>query len=613
MKTTVGQLLINEALPEPLRDYTRKIDKKSIRTLLHMVAQHFPEQYNDIAHQLMKVGADAATISGRPASISLDGLRIGEEAGKLRKALRKQIDEILHAPKLTQQQRDELIIKAVGRAAPKIREANMAEQLAAGNSLALQVNSGARGNPSQFSSLNVGDLLVQDHKDQQIPVPLINSYSEGVDPVEYWAGSYGARKGTVDTKFATPKGGFLAKQLALTTHRLMVTEQDCGTTNGIPVEGNDPDNVGAVLPRSYGRIPAGTVVTPKNLKRLPKKTILVRSPLTCQAKGGVCAKCAGVRERGNFPEIGDNIGVAAAQALSEPITQSALSSKHSGGVVGAGPTAAGFDAINQLVQVPKTFREGAAISDVDGRVESIESAPQGGTFITVAGRRHYVPAGLQPLVAKGDAIEAGDVLSQGLPNPSAIVRHKGIGAGRWHFMKIFRDTLKNSRIDVNRRNIELLARGVVNHAKILDADGMPDVLPDDVVEFNTITRGYTPRAGTHVMPPKRAVGRYLEKPVLQYSIGTKVTPRVAAELKKFGVPSLHVHDDEPNFVPEMVRAMDTLSFSPDWMVRLGGFNLKKGLLESVHRSRTSKEHQESFMPALARGVEFGKAPTKATY
>jgi DNA-directed RNA polymerase subunit beta' len=613
VKTTVGQLLINDALPEPLRDYDRKIDKKSIKSLLRTIAREYPQQYNDIAYKLMNIGANASTISGSPASLSLDALKIGEKAGRMRRDLRKKINDILQAPRLSQKQRDDLIIRAVGRVAQNIRDVNLKEQLDGGNPVALQVNSGARGNPAQFSSLNVGDLLVQDHKDQQIPVPLINSYSEGVDPVEYWAGSYGARKGTVDTKFATPKGGFLAKQLALTTHRLLVTEQDCGTSNGIPVEGNDPDNVGTVLPRSYGSLAAGTVITPKNVKKLPKKTILVRSPMTCQAKGGVCAKCAGIRERGKFPEIGDNIGVAAAQALSEPITQSALSSKHSGGIVGAGPTAAGFDAINQLVQVPKTFREGAAISDVDGRVESIESAPQGGTFVTVAGRRHYVPAGLKPLVAKGDAIEAGDVLSQGLPNPSAIVRHKGIGAGRWHFMKIFRDTLKNSKIDVSRRNIELLSRGLINHAKILDGDGIPDVLPDDVVEFNTITRGYTPRAGTRVIPPKRAVGRYLEKPIMQYSIGTKVTPRIAAELKKAGIPSVHAHDDQPSFVPEMVRAMDTLSFSPDWMVRLGGFNLKKGLLESVHRSRGSKEHQESFLPALARGVEFGKAPSKATY
>lgn len=613
MKTTVGQILINESLPEPLRDYERPLDRKTVHQLLRTVAQHYPEQYNDVTYALMNVGANAATIAGAPASISLDSMRAGLKAGQLRRDLRQKIDEILQTPGLNQQQRDFKIVKLVDRMAPIIREVNMAEATKAGNSLAIQVQSGARGNPSQFSSLNIGDLLVQDHRDQPIPVPLVNSYAEGVDPVEYWAGSYGARKGTVDTKFATPKGGFLAKQLALASHRLLVTEDDCGTANGIPVEGNDADNVGGVLARSYGAYRAGTVVTPKIGKKLPKRVVLMRSPMTCQAKGGVCAKCVGVRERGDFPEIGDNVGVAAAQAISEPVSQSALSSKHSGGIVGAGPTAAGFDAINQLVQVPKTFRDGATVATESGRVEKIESAPQGGTFITVGGRRHYVAAGLDPLVAKGDAVEAGDVLSQGLPNPSEIVHHKGIGAGRWHFMKIFRDTLKASKISANRRNIELLSRGLINHAKILDADGIPDALPDDVMEFDSITRGYTPRAGTRVLHPKRAVGRYLEKPVMQYSIGTRVTPRIAAEMKQFGVPSVHAHDDQPNFQPEMVRAMDTLMYSPDWMVRLGGFQLKKSLLESVHRGRASKEHQESFLPSLAKGVEFGKGKTKAEY
>jgi DNA-directed RNA polymerase subunit beta' len=613
MKTTIGQLLINEALPEGLRDYDRKITKKTSKQLLNALAKHYPERYNEVAHALMRVGADAATIAGKPASISLDSMTIGAKAGQLRRNLRAKIDKILDAPGLNQKQRDELIIKAVGRDAEGIRDVNLKEQTAAGNSLAIQVNSGARGNPAQFSSLNVGDMLVQDHRDKPIAVPLLNSYAEGTDPVEYWAGSYGARKGTVDTKFATPKGGFLAKQLALAAHRILVTEEDCGTANGIPVEGNDADNVGGVLARSYGRHRAGSVVTPKIGKTLPNKPVLMRSPLTCQAKGGVCSKCVGIRERGKFPDIGDNVGVAAAQAISEPVSQSALSSKHSGGIVGAGPTAAGFDAINQLVQVPKTFRDGATVASESGRVERIESAPQGGTFVTVSGTRHFISAGLKPLVAKGDAVEAGDVISQGLPNPSEIVHHKGIGAGRWHFMKIFRDTLKASKITSNRRNIELLTRGLINHAKILDADGMPDVLPDDVVEFDTITRGYTPRAGTRAMAPKRSVGRFLEKPVMQYSIGTRVTPRIAAEMKTFGVPSVQVNDDEPNFQPEMVRAMDTLMYSPDWMVRLGGFNLKKSLLESVHRGRASKEHQRSFIPALARGVEFGKAPTKAEY
>jgi len=390
----------------------------------------------------------------------------------------------------------------------------------------------------------------------------------------------------------------------------VVTEEDCGTENGIPVDGNDSDNVGTVLARKYGTNAAGTIVTPKISKRLGRhKTIVVRSPMTCQAAKGVCSKCAGVRERGRLPEVGENIGIAAAQAIAEPVSQSALNVKHTGGIVGSGSTAAGFDAINQLVQVPNTFQGGAAVSTRDGRVEGVEKAPQGGTFIVVDGERHYVPPGFKPLVNKGDRVEAGDVISEGLPNPAEVVRYKGIGAGRWHFMNNFRKTLQASKIAASRRNVELLSRGLINHVRVTGLESVGDALPDDVVEFNTITRSYRPRMGSHDTGLKRASGRFLERPYLQYSIGTRVTPRVISDLKKSGIKSVMSHQDEPPFQPEMVRAMEAISYSPDWMTRLGGFHLKKGLTESVHRGRESKEHGESYIPALARGVEFGK-PTE---
>jgi hypothetical protein len=101
---------------------------------------------------------------------------------------------------------------------------------------------------------------------------------------------------------------------------------------------------------------------------------------------------------------------------------------------------------------------------------------------------------------------------------------------------------------------------------------------------------------------------YLESPVLQYSIGTRVTPRIASDMQKHGVKEVKVHQDTPSFAPEMVRALDVLSYNDDWMVRLGGFHLKKNLLESVHRGRGTEEHGVSFIPALAKTVQFGRAP-----
>jgi len=610
VRTTVGQLLINEILPEDMQDFRRTIDKKSIRTLMRELADKHPEEYREVSRDLMTLGAEVATTFGGEASISLDSLKIGKKASELRSALKNKVKRIL-ASGADDETKNNAIIRAIGSKSTELRDVNFKEQLALRNAMAVQVASGARGNPAQFSSANVGDLLVQDHRDNIIPIPLLNSYAEGLDPVEYWAGSYGARKGMVDLKFATPKGGFLGKQLALAAHRLRVTEDDCGTTNGIPMESGDPDNEGAVLARDAGGLEPGTILNPRNIKAIKRQdNIIVRSPLTCQAKGGICALCAGVRERGKLPEIGDNVGIAAAQAVAEPVAQSAMSSKHTGGIAGIGPSAGGFDAINQLTQVPKTFKGGASVARNDGVVDSIEDAPQGGKFITVGAERHFVSPEFGLKVNKGDKVEAGDVLSDGLPNPGEIVKHKGIGAGRWHFVKHFQDTLRASKISAHRRNVELLARGLINHARIIDADGSGDTLPNDIVEFDTITRGYKPREGFKVQPPKRSVGRYLEQPMLQYSIGTRITPRIAAELHKYGVGEVQSHENKPAFAPEMVRAMETLGHNDDWMVRLGGFHLKKNLLESVHRGRGAREHGESFIPALAKGTEFGKSPTE---
>jgi DNA-directed RNA polymerase subunit beta' len=534
MRTTVGQLMLNEALPPELRDHRRELNGKSIRALMRLVADKYPDRYREITQRLHEIGMEAATTHGGVASLSLDAFKPGKETTKLRKALGRKVEGILANTNLTSEQKDQEIIRTVGNDMDALQETNYQEALAARNPFAVQVASGARGNKAQLKALTVGDLLVSDHRGEPIPVPLTNSYSTGLDPVQYWAGAYGARKGEVDKKFATPKAGFLSKQLAMAGHRLIVTEEDCGTTNGIPVRGNDPDNEGTVLAQGHGNVEAGSLITPKRARKLKRlETVIVRSPMTCQARNGICQKCAGQRERGGFPPIGDNIGIAAAQAVAEPLTQAQISSKHTGGVFGGEADAiGGFDLINQLVQVPKTFTGSAAISTLDGRVASIDNAPQGGKFVVVNDVQHWVPPDKELSVKAGDLVEAGDSLSSGIPNPAELAKHKGVGAGRWHFMRIFHNALNDNGVSAHRRNVELLSRGLINHARITELDGPEDTVPGDVVEFDSITRNYKPRYGFKTLTPRRAVGLFLERPALHYSIGTRVTKNVAAELKK---------------------------------------------------------------------------------
>lgn len=615
MDTTVGKMLLNDLLPEDLQDHSRVIDKKTIASLFEEVANRYPGKYVDINQKMHELAADSFTTYGRSASFSLDSFKTPDSVRAVQKEITEAVQGILKS-KETPEKQHEKIIALVGGRLDEVTDLNYKEGLKENNPLAIQVLSGSRGNAQQFRSLRGGDMLVTDHKDRSIPIPILASYSEGLDPAQYWAGAYGARKGEVAKKFATPKAGYLGKQLSAAAHRIMVTEKDCGGGTGIPVLAADPDNEGTVLAFDSGTYKAGTVLTPRMLKDLGESKIVVRSPMTCTAEQGVCQHCAGIRERGGFPPLGDNVGIAAAQAISEPIGQGQMNVRHAGGVASQGGQAKKdpLDLINQLVQVPATFRGAAAITTMDGRVESIKAAPQGGNFVTVGGTEHWVPADQPIAVRKGDVVEAGDVLSTGIPNPALVAQYKGIGEGRRYFAEQFKKALSDNKFAANRRNVEIMARGLVNHVRVTDLDGPNDTLPDDVVEYDSIARGYKPRFGFKMLKPKDATGLYLEKPVLHYSIGTKITPRVSKTLDDQKISEVYAHADQPSFVPEMSRAMETLAHSDDWMVRMGGlYGVKRSVLKGVHRGATSELHGTSYIPPLAQGIEFGKDPKHKGY
>lgn len=607
MQTTAGQILVNAALPKHLRDYARVLDKKGVSEVMELLAkENDPELYKKALHALHSVGSSASQSAG--ASFSIYDLRVPPKTKIMVDNLKDKLRNISESDLLGEEEKEKLIVDLVSKQTQPIEDMMFKEALAADNPFAIQVLSGSRGGKADLRSLLVGDMLVTDHKDRVIGIPLTSSYSSGLTPSEYWAGSYGARKGVLGTKLATQQAGDFGKQLVNASHQQVVTEHDCKTERGIPVAGNDPDNDGALLASTSGDFKRNSEVSPRVRKQLGDSEILVRSPLTCEAKNGVCAKCVGVRERGGLPDIGDNVGVAAAQSIAERVSQMALNTKHTGGRADPKKTRTsleGFDLVNQLVQVPKTFRDSAAVASVDGTVKSVTDAPQGGKFVVVGDQQHFVPSGFEVQVKPGDRVEAGDIMSEGIPNPADLVKHRGLGAGRLEFVNLFRKAFTDQGLPANRRNIEIMTRGLANHVRVTELDGPDNSLPDDVLEYTSIERGYRPRYGARTGNPTAAIGRYLEKPALHYTIGTRVTKRVAEKLKKSGVGSITYHHDTPSFAPEMIRARETVSKSPDWQVRLGGWGLQKGLLEGLHRGATSDINSTSYIPAMARSKGFG--------
>jgi hypothetical protein len=162
-----------------------------------------------------------------------------------------------------------------------------------------------------------------------------------------------------------------------------------------------------------------------------------------------------------------------------------------------------------------------------------------------------------------------------------------------------------------RRNVELLARGLLNHVQLTDETD--NNVPDDIVPYSTLEHTYTPRQGHTVADVKHAVGKYLERPVLHYTIGTKVRPSVLRNLQEFGVRNVMVHDEPPPFQPHMVRGMYQMQHDPDFLTQMYGSGLKKSLLTSTARGGTSQLAGSSFVPSLAATTDFGSDPSRMVY
>lgn len=617
LRTTVGQIMVNDALPEELKDYSRSLDSKASAALMQIIAENHPEKYKAISKKLYDVGRDVAYSSGG-FSFGLRDLRESKFATTSKAELRAAISTIMANNADDEGTRNTKMIDLLNAAQRPMEKGIFEDSIGENNQLARQIQSGSRGKAMNLKSLRGGDLLYTDHHDNPIPIPVFSSYSKGLDPAEYFAGTFGARKGVSDTKFSTMDAGFFSKQLNQIGHRMIVVGDDDpdptrGENRGMPVDLNDDDNEGALLAMPAGGYSRNTLLSPRVLKDLKSKglkRIVVRSPVAFgAADGGVYSKDLGVRERGGLAPSGDSIGIAAMQALSEPISQGQLSSKHTGGVAGAAGAVSGFKHLNQLVQSPKQSPYWSTHAQRDGKVTSIKQAPTGGTFIGIDGVDHYVNPHVALTVKLHDNVEAGDMLSDGVANPAQLTKFKGIGEGRRQFVTAFKTAMKDSGMSGNRRNIEIMSKGLINHVKLNEEYNQ--YAPDDVVPYDAVEHSWEPREGHTVVAPRSAIGQYLEKPYLHYTIGTKIRPSTVRDFEEFGINQIATHKNPAPFDAHFVRGLENLQHDPDWMTRMLGSNLRKSTLQAVHRGAISDEQGTSYVPSLAKSIEFGrKGPVK---
>jgi DNA-directed RNA polymerase subunit beta' len=601
------QLLVRSKLPPDLQGVDFSYDDKGFGKLLAKVAELHPDEYERISTDLSRIGRDASYYQGE--TIGLDDLNpvIDRKAvyGEMDAELAAAKKEFGNDRKALRQKQEEIWV----RYSDKIEKLTSVAGGKALNNIALSVNSGARGKSQQLKAMISTPGVYQDSLGKLIPMFIRRSYSEGLRPAEFLAGTYGARLSVTGAKLATARGGDILKQATQNLATQVITKKDCGTTNGIDLDIEDPSLKGRVLAQDTGPYKAGQILDQGQLLHLRKagiKDVMARSPMTCQADKGLCSHCLGRRSGGAFSKIGDHVGMESATTIFEPIVQSGLRAKHTAGMAKGQKSYSGLDVLTQFIQSPDTFKDRAAVAEEDGLVEQVEDAPQGGTYVTVAGHKSYVPPGLEISVKQGERVEAGDQLSDGLVDPEDVVRLRGLGAGRKYYAERLHQILEDSGSPTDKRNVEIMARGALDHVVIEDPDGLGDYLPDDVASYSRLATTYRPPENTKKVAPKAALGQYLQKPTLHYTIGTRITPKVIKHLED-RQQEVYASPDEPLFRPDMQR-LRTATHNADraWIAGQTTSYLKGNLVDNAVRgSDENVEKNIHFAPRLSIGAGFG--------
>ncbi len=472
--------------------------------------------------------------------------------------------------------------------------------------------SGSRGNALQLMRAVGAPAAAADEHDDIQPWLTVRSYAEGLRPSEWWAAGREARMAAVKSTKEVSDPGDLSKTLINNSSDQIISEADCGTHNGLNFSTDDSHLLDRYLAKPVDGFHYNDLITPRviaALRKLGVKSAIARSPMTCEADVGVCQKCMGLGVTGTLPKIGENVGIRASHALGEPLTQLALNAKHGVRVSGENPLdIGGLEGFKMLIESPANFKNKATLATSTGKITHVTAAPQGGHYVGLGGENHYVAAGLKPLVAVGDHVHAGDVLSEGIPKPDEVVMHKGLGAGRDYLIERLGGIYRGAGIDIDRRHFEVIAKSTLNHMTVEDVDDKDSaehgLIRGDIINYNKFRNVIANHIETASV--KDSVGRHLGEGVLYHMAGTLITEPMAKEFARAGITNVKVTMRAPLVSPVMSPATRNPLLNPDWIVRLGHRLLKQSLLEGAHEGHKSDIHGAHPVPGILFSTEFGE-------
>ena len=564
IETTIGRALFNEILPEELRYVNDTFDKKKLKELIARAYQVLgPEGTADVADRVKDIGFKFATRSG--LTIAIDDITVPEDKTTILSNVTGEVDKVEGQYRRGLITEDEKYIKTVelwNEATEQITSA-VAKSFREDSPILVMANSGAvKGGFTPLRQLAGMRGLMADPSGRIIPLPITSSFREGLTALEYFISTHGARKGLADTALRTADAGYLTRRLVDVSQDVMVNEDDCGTHAGIWITADSRERTGETFEeRIIGRVPASPIVNPKTgeiivnmgemvteellaqVKEAKVDQVFMRSPLTCVSRHGLCKKCYG-RDlaRGSLIEIGEAVGIIAAQSIGEPGTQLTLRTFHTGGVAGTEDITQGLPRVEELFEARDPKGE-ALMADFDGavqignqdgqrvllltstRIESDEyevpprskvhvrdgddveagqllierkeggqdvMAASGGRAIregkTLIVRRevkeekpYEVPAAARLKIENGQKVLAGAQLTEGPKNPHRILSILGRDAAQVYLLEEIQRVYRSQGVNISDKHIEMILRQMFRRVRV-KSTGDTDFLPGQLVD-----------------------------------------------------------------------------------------------------------------------------------
>lgn len=607
---------VNDILPGDIT-IDEKLDADALNRVLRKVSEEYPKQFSKVANELRRIGVNHIYEQG--FSVGLDDLEILENRDEIVENAKDDLDQV-------DDDDFDTVAQIGGKYGDQI-ESDLDDQLrGSNNNFFRMVDAGARGSMNQLRQMMASPLMLKNPQNEPVPMVIDKSYAEGLELPDYWTGLYGARKGVIDRRLSQAKPGEISKELIKTVNDQTITTEDCGTDQGVEKNIENKSINGRVLAEPAGDVAgAGKVINPnlaQDLKQSGVENVKVRSPLTCEAKHGICQKCYGYDEFGEFPDVGDNVGVKSGQALGEPISQMTMNTFHSGGVV-QGPESqdviSGLPRIDQLLSMPNSISDEAAISEETGKVKNVEESDSGGLYVDVLNEeedresRHFVEPKQELLVEEGEEVKRADKLSTGVPDPSKMVDLVGINETRKKLTNELKSAYQGFGIDDGI--FETVVRGVTDLVRIKDPGDSDEYVPGDYASFSDVHAKN--QEETISKPVSDAVGdpaaRDYNSRYAMVREGEELSEEQAKRFRDEGVEEIEVAKNPIKFRPEMRGINSINNYRPDWMTRIGFNRIQQALEEGVAQGHESEIHGYDPIPSFAYGAEFGEQKVPGGY